>query len=57
MLAESSSVVVYEIFCVVFFHVVNFYFYSRLVYSFSAYRKRYDPPTKTMCESSVEKQT
>lgn len=35
MLAESASVVIYENFCVVLFYAVNFYFYSRLVYSFS----------------------
>lgn len=49
MLAESGSVVNYEFFWVVcvcvcvLFYVVAYYFYSRLVYSFSAYRKCYDP--------------
>lgn len=57
MLAESASVVIYEFLGVVLFYVVNFYFYSRLVYSFSAYRKRYDPRTEIICESSVGKQT
>lgn len=54
MLAESASVVINEIFCVVLFYVVNFYFYSRLVYSFSAYRKRYDPRTEINASSQPE---
>lgn len=57
MLAESASVVISEIFCVVLFYVVNFYFYSRLVYSFTAKRKCYDPQTEIICESGVGKQT
>ena len=39
------------------FYVVNFYFYSRLLYSFSGYRKCYDPRTEIICKSSVGKQT
>lgn len=42
----------FSVWCVcvcVLFYVVAYYFYSRLVYSFSAYRKCYDPMNQNVC--------